>query len=231
VREWAPGTRPPRLVSGVQLTPGRLTDQCASLKSLLFFAYGLTFATPIEGAPAWASSACGVGDNPDTYLVQATMPAATTRAQAQQMMQALLAERFKLAAHWASKPGDVYALRIARGGAKIRAWSDQLAAATKGRKYGCPADDRNCNLIIEPDAPIADLVSMLSLTLRKPVADRTGLQGNYDATLEWAGDFSSNSSLPSLKTALRDNFGFELRQEKGEIRTLVIDHVEKLKAN
>jgi len=231
IREWAPGKRPPQGLIGIQLSPGRLSDVCAPLKALVFFAYGVTLADKMDGLPKWGSAPCGAIADANSYEVQATMPVATTRAQAQAMMQTLLAERFALAAHWTSQKGDVLLLEVGPGGAKIQPWTDEHAAAMKGRKFGCPEDDRECNNIIARNDSISDFAAILSSILHKLVIDRTGLAGNYDASLQWAGNFSQNSSLPSLEAALRDRFGFVLKAGKGPVRTLVIDHVERLKAN
>jgi uncharacterized protein (TIGR03435 family) len=47
------------------------------------------------------------------------MPAGTTPAQSREMLQTLLAERFKLAVHWETRQLPVYALRIALGKSKL----------------------------------------------------------------------------------------------------------------
>jgi uncharacterized protein (TIGR03435 family) len=76
------------------------------------------------------------------------------------------------------------------------------------------------------------LTGLLSLTLERPVIDRTGMTGSYYfGELKWAGDDSSGSSLPSLVTLMREQFGLELKVERGPVPALVIDHVEKPTAN
>ena len=231
IREWAPGKRPENITYGMHLEPGRLSNQCASLRVLVFFAFGVTLADKIVGLPSWSQAACGAIANSNTFKVEATMSPSTTPEQVRAMMQSLLAERFSLAAHWTTKEGDVLLLDVGPGGAKIQPWTEQHAAAMKGHKYGCPDDDRQCNNIIAKDSSVSDFANILSSILHRVVLDRTGLAGQYDVSLQWAGDFSQYSSLPSLQAALRDQFGFVLKPGKGPIRTLVIDHVARLKAN
>lgn len=54
------------------------------------------------------------------FNIQATMPAGATEKQVPQMLQALLAERFKLVIHRDTKDHSVYALVVAKGGPKLK---------------------------------------------------------------------------------------------------------------
>lgn len=220
------------IVVGIRTTPGRLSDQCATLKSLIFYAYHLSWFAPIDGLPKWASTPCSPDGNADTYIFQATMPPDTTDAQARLMMQALLADRFKLAVHWEKKPGSVYALVVAKGGFKGKPYDPKKDPPIYGNSIlPCPPEDRACHALPLSPGPISQLASALASILQRPVIDKTGLDGTYDLRLKWAGDLAANSPLPSLPTALKENFGLELKSETGEINVLVIDHAEKPSPN
>ena len=54
------------------------------------------------------------------FNIQATMPASATEKQVPQMLQALLADRFKLTFHRDSKDHAVYALIVGKGGSKLK---------------------------------------------------------------------------------------------------------------
>jgi len=54
------------------------------------------------------------------FNIQATMPAGATEKQVPQMLQALLADRFKLVIHRDTKDHSVYALVVAKGGSKLK---------------------------------------------------------------------------------------------------------------
>jgi uncharacterized protein (TIGR03435 family) len=60
--------------------------------------------------------------------------------------------------------------------------------------------------------------------------DKTGLTGKYDLTLTYSPDdgpaAASDSSAPSLFTALQEQLGLRLQPAKGPVETLVVDHVE-----
>jgi uncharacterized protein (TIGR03435 family) len=54
------------------------------------------------------------------FNIQATMPEGATEKQVPQMLQTLLAERFKLVIHRETKDQSVYALVVAKGGPKLK---------------------------------------------------------------------------------------------------------------
>jgi uncharacterized protein (TIGR03435 family) len=54
------------------------------------------------------------------FDIQATMPEGATEKQVPQMLQALLADRFKLVMHRETKDQSVYALVVAKGGSKLK---------------------------------------------------------------------------------------------------------------
>ncbi len=103
--------------------------------------------------------------------------------------------------------------------------------------------------------PISKLADALSRQLGRPVADKTGLTGTYDFTLDFdpegsmggrgmmmrlpdgpppgGGGGGGPSANPSeteaagLFTALQEQLGLKLEQKKGPLDMLVVDHSEK----
>jgi uncharacterized protein (TIGR03435 family) len=224
--------RVPLGLVGIQVLPGRVNSRCASLYTLVFFAYNLTLASPINGLPNWADAPCSDGSSANTYEVQATMPPDTTRAQAQLMMQTLLAERFKLLVHSETKTMSVLALVVGVGGFKPKPSDPDNDPPRAPGSLGCPPDDRACRMLVLGSAPVSALAQLLSNSLGRPVIDKTGLSGTYDFNvLKWAGDNSSGSPLPSLPTAVKEAFGLELKSENSAIEILVIDRAEKPSSN
>ena len=64
------------------------------------------------------------------------------------------------------------------------------------------------------------------------VVDRTGLTGNYEVTLRYAGQAVNGAErpaeeLPSLFTALQEQLGLKLESDKAELRILVVDRIER----
>jgi uncharacterized protein (TIGR03435 family) len=62
--------------------------------------------------PDWMSSA--------RFDISTKVPAGTTRAQSNVMLQNLLADRFKLVLHHSTKESSIYALLVAKGGPKLK---------------------------------------------------------------------------------------------------------------
>jgi uncharacterized protein (TIGR03435 family) len=86
--------------------------------------------------------------------------------------------------------------------------------------------------------PFESLISMLSTQAGAPVVDRTGLSGNFDATLRFSVGSAGPPSLdappqaaiddaPPLFTAVQDQLGLKLTRAKVPLDRLVIDHIER----
>jgi uncharacterized protein (TIGR03435 family) len=83
------------------------------------------------------------------FNIQATLPAGAGEKDVPQMLQGLLAERFKLVVHHESKEQSVYALVVAKGGPKLKpSEPDPPAAQSATDPAGGPKPDAP-----DPDAP------------------------------------------------------------------------------
>jgi len=96
--------------------------------------------------PKWANASCGYPDSAGTFTIEATMPGKTTRDQSRQMMQALLAERFKLAAHWETRQLPAYALRTLPGKSKLKESDPEKDPPNRPGSIGCPGEDLHCHI-------------------------------------------------------------------------------------
>ena len=78
------------------------------------------------------------------------------------------------------------------------------------------------------------LAGRLANQLGQPVADATGLKGEYDYSLYWVMDSTGRDATadvdsgPTLLTAIQDQLGLKLEATKAQIDVLVVDHVEKV---
>jgi uncharacterized protein (TIGR03435 family) len=129
----------------------------------------------------------------------AKMPPGTTGQQAAQMMQTLLAERFKLVFHRETKPMPVFALVVGKGGSKMK--EVETPAAPVG-----PPDGRaslqsrtaygpGMRIMMSPNGTrmagqmtMAQLCNALSRQLERPVLDQTELSGTYDVAITFMPD-------------------------------------------
>jgi uncharacterized protein (TIGR03435 family) len=236
-----------------QVDPGRFVYR-TTLDNLIGQAYRAFFPCPttkddsgncaFPGAPAWVFT--------DHFSIEATLPKgfpASSRSefmrgrtpQLNQMLQALLEDRFKLRVHWESRTMPVYALTVAKKGPRLTPTAgpaEQPMLLTSRLPNG---NSRSTFKYV--DTSMQDFATEWGDYMDHPVIDRTGLKGNFDFTLEWesepdepssngAGMIASRLHLgPSMFTALEENLGLKLETTKASVEVLVIDHVEQPSLN
>jgi uncharacterized protein (TIGR03435 family) len=98
---------------GVRMDAGRVEIDGLPLSDIINTAFRVKSYQVT--APSWLAS----GMNSPRFDIQATLPAGASTEQAPEMLQALLAERFKLTYHREKKDQPVYALIVAKGGPKL----------------------------------------------------------------------------------------------------------------
>jgi uncharacterized protein (TIGR03435 family) len=133
---------------------------------------------------------------------------------------------------------------------------DCEALRATGRDRGAPppfpqpGERPTCGMRLGPGQmagggyPLSQLATTLSSFVQRVVVDRTGLAGNFDFDLTWSPDqfqgggplgplpgserpVGSDSSAPSIFTALEEQLGLKLASQKGPVDVLVIDRVER----
>jgi uncharacterized protein (TIGR03435 family) len=178
----------------------------------------------LSGVPSWANSARYDID------ARAADPQADKR-QLRQMLESLLADRFRLAVHRETRDLPVYSLVAARSGPKLTRAAD--AAGPHG------VDFRDGGLIIiGRAATMEEFAQALSFRVGRRVTDRTGLDGRYDFRVEFTpdeaiprfGDEHPPAGDPdgsSLFTALQEQIGLRLQAAKGPVEIVVVDKVER----
>lgn len=153
----------------------------------------------------------------ERFDIDATFPGNTTPEQLRPMLQALLAERFKLALHKETRQLPTYALTVAKGGPKIHPVDE-----------GQPKTSGGVGHLEATRIGMRKLADLLARQEGVPVTDSTGLTGVFDFTLEWTPDNASPSDNgASIFTALQEQLGLKLDARKGPVEVLVIDAVEK----
>jgi uncharacterized protein (TIGR03435 family) len=196
----------------MQNQPGRFMATNITLRLLIRNAYQMQ-DSQITGGPSWIAS--------DHYDLIAKMPdgfqptfgpppaAGGPPTPIQQMLRALLAERFKLAVHNETKDAPIYALVVARSDGKLgpdlkKSEVDCTAVFAAARGRGMPpppppgppqAGERpQCGIRIGMGnlamggAPLPQFANSLAMFVGRTVQDKTGLTGNYDVTLTWTPD-------------------------------------------
>jgi len=98
--------------------------ECANLVMLIGYAFRV--APDRVTGPDWM-----MGPGSPRFDIAATIPQSTSENQAPEMLQSLLADRFKLALHHGITSQPVYALVVARGGLKVKAAAAAPTAAAE----------------------------------------------------------------------------------------------------
>jgi len=193
-------------------SPGRLVGTNASLDECIRWAYGVK-EYQISG-PGWLNSDAA------SYDIEAKAPPNTTPRQMRLMLRTLLGERFKLVLHRDTKLLPVYLLKVGKNG-------PHLERATLGADGGLTASGGRDGVRVTGDsATMETLAHRLSLDLDHPVFDKTGIQGTFRISLEWAREGDG----PSVFAALQERLGLRLEASKAPIEILVIDHAERIPA-
>jgi bla regulator protein blaR1 len=238
------GTRAPRESGGPGTDdPGRIHIPLITMKQLLKRAYGSYYE--ING-PEWISD--------QLYAMEATMPAATTKEQYEEMLRNLIAERFQLKFHPEKKEITGYTLIVAKSGPKLREGTSPSTPAAKdsppavgpdgfwvrpafpGPSLTIEGRPGNRNRIWGRQQTMADLVKILKSELAVPVSDGTGLSGKYDFTITYSGHLDpggaippaeDDSGLPDIFSAIQFQLGLKLERTKDTVEVMVVDHIER----
>jgi uncharacterized protein (TIGR03435 family) len=149
----------------------------------------------------------------------------------EKMLQALLAERFKLLVHKETKQVAGYALVLGKGGSKLTQPSAEDKHAFGVRREAGP-NGQVSNKMVARRVEMRDFAFLLLMTTQRPAIDRTGLAGEFNFDLEFApfDSDAADSSAPSLFTAIQQ-LGLRLETTKTPLDGLVIDRAERPEAN
>jgi uncharacterized protein (TIGR03435 family) len=192
--------------------PGRIASYYTTLKMLIMKAYDVK-SFQVSG-PAWLDT--------EMFDVVAKVPPGATQAQVSAMLRTLLIERFKLEVHREKKDIPVYALTVAKEGAKLKASDGPPAppAEELSESRSGPTIGKDGFPVLRPGAlaagPITNfrkgqarmqaanagiqaLADALSGQLDRLVVDETGLSGKYDWSLYWTPDRQGGLVSPLLR--------------------------------
>lgn len=188
---------------GLKVEGNRVDIGISSLSELIGMAYKVKYYQ-IQG-PDW------LGPMGSRFDILAKMPEGATKDDVPQMLQALLADRFKLTLHRTSKDSQVYALEIAKTGLKMKETPPDVPVVPSSDP-DAPKPDTNMKIsgtmekgmtvsnspagtqkvtmvdgVMHVEAskmPMPMLCEALSRYVDHPVVDMTELKGNYQVVLD-----------------------------------------------
>ena len=217
-----PGGREGPVGGSVRFTEEGVVGRNATLRRLIQAAYRLT-EYQVSRGPGWLDS--------DTFDVEAKTETPANNDQLRQMLQTLLADRFKLAAHRGSKEMPVYFLTVRKSGPgptlhelKVGEPPPELAGENLGM-WGSHQGDGPTVIMRGAMQDFALALAGPPFNIGRPVVDKTGLHGTYVGFLHWAVDGDEAIS------ALQDEFGLKIDSQKAPMEILLNDHAERPSEN
>jgi uncharacterized protein (TIGR03435 family) len=217
------------------------------VRDLILVAYGepgRSLPDPqLSGGPSWIDT--------DRFDVSAKTDAANAASvpAKQLMLRRLLADRFKLVTHTALVDVPMYALVLARSngalGPQLRRSEANCGIGEAGSVPPRlqPGETPRCVLAVVPPGTLtihgqtmSTMAFALTRTLNRPVVDRTGLTGAFDADAQFNPDGlpgwlpapagTPSSDAPAFFEALQEQLGLKLESTRGQVEMIVIDHIE-----
>lgn len=242
-------------------TPDGFIAGHVSLRELVQLAFGMR-PFQVQGAPSWFDDPYSVDARMDASKVDALQKLSPhDRILAREhMLQALLADRFKLTFRHETKEVSVFFLVIARNGPRLQE-AKPGSGAGFDLPYGTKApagmpnlrntDDDGKRTLTGVEIPISALVEIMTYHSGddRPILDKTGLTGNYDFTVRWVSSVDTaplppemspsdrraerrrRDADPDMLAAIEKQLGLKLESGRAPVEYIVIDHVERPSEN
>jgi bla regulator protein blaR1 len=214
---------PGDFITSVGGPPGRFEATNVTAKMLVQLAFNLP-ALQVSGGPSWVASqhfdvAAKISDAQWQDLNKLDYD--QRNQSIQHMLQSLLAQRFQLAVSHQQKDLLVFALVVAKTGAKLRLAGTSMPESSQRGELAIPMD--------QYDVPVSALASFLSAHFGRTVLDCTGLSKRYDISLkiEVPEENSPDEVNSAIFRALEDQLGLKLVTRRYVVDTISIDHMEQ----
>ena len=235
---------------GFQVLPsGRLVITNVPLLLIVAQAYDVPFqSNRLSGGPEWLRS--------DRFDIEATPPAGAIPADApskvrdqmiRQMLQTLLADRFKLTVRREMKEQPVYAAVVGKNGSKLEKSKLEekdcdAVASTSTIGTTCHSFNGGRGRGLHGQAvDISDMVTFVSNWTDRPVVDKTGLKGLFNVQTDgWlpmqtgpppAADAKGEDGklLADQPTIFEifERLGLKLEPQRAPVEMFVVEHAEK----
>jgi len=222
---------------------GRYELQAVNLLDLIHAAYGVD-PERVYGGPAWLEI--------ERFDVTAKAPNGSTAESRKLMLQALLADRFKLVFHHDTKPMPAYGLTVAKSG--------KLQAAGGGGESGCnfkveSAPQQPQQAPAPGGAAPTIAIPVLSYTCKsvsmaafaeglpsvpagpnldnKPVTDQTGLEGVYDFSFQYTPTIPPGANINVIgqqqpfADVMEKELGLKLQSTTAPLPVITVDSAQK----
>jgi uncharacterized protein (TIGR03435 family) len=153
-------------------------------------------------------------------------------AQMKLMVQTLLADRFKLKFHRESRNLPVYVISLGAAAPKLFPPKDEETHAIRIMPQTSPDQKIVSYHVVATRFSLTQLTDTFARQLGRVIVNQTGLNGDFDFTLDLTPDEDRPNPLdPSLiMTAMREQLGLTLTSQKAPVDFFVVDSAEKVLA-
>ena len=218
-------TNPNPFMTGGVLRGGRYDLRRATMVDLIRIAYDVDPDT-VLGGPNWLET--------DRFDVVAKVPPGTSPETIKLMLQALLADRFKLVLHKDKKLMPAFVLTLGKGKPKLKeadgsgntGCQPQLQKPEPGT---IPYAMVSCrNMTTQGFARMLRLMAGAYMT--SPVIDSTDLKGTWDFDIKWTGRAQlgqAGADGISIFDAVDKQLGLKLEAQKVPTPVLIVDSVNQ----
>jgi uncharacterized protein (TIGR03435 family) len=215
---------------GSVLRAGKYVNRDVTMLGLIEAAYQVK-QDMIAGGPGWVAS--------DLFDIVARVPAGTKMAETNQMVQSLLAERFKLVVKHETRPAPRYVLTVGKGGSKLKPASGSGKGCQPVQQPGGgPGSDSPFlqNILVACQnltaAEIADNLYRMAGGgyFDHDLIDQTKLSGSFDFKLEWTAPVAlvaKGADGISIFEAVDKQLGLKLELADVPMPALVIESVNR----
>jgi uncharacterized protein (TIGR03435 family) len=212
-------------MTGGVLRGGRYDLRRATMVDLIRIAYSVDPDT-VLGGPNWLET--------DRFDVIAKAPPITSPEVVKQMLQALLADRFKLVLHKDMKPLPAFVLTLGKGKPKLKESDGSGNTGCQGQPQKpepgtVPYAMVSCRNVTM-DAFAQNLRLMAGAYMTNPVVNSTGLQGSWDFDIKWTGRAllaQAGADAITIFDAVDKQLGLKLEPQKAPAPVLVVDSVNE----
>jgi|ERR1017187_331460 uncharacterized protein (TIGR03435 family) len=215
-------TASPSSPSGV-FRSGRYVLRQATMLDLIAVAYGVE-NDKVLGGPSWLEN--------DRFDVIAKAPPATSPETIKLMLQAMLADRFKLLVHKDTKPVPAFVLTMGKGKPKLKKPDGAGTPGCEFHREGLNSGGATHELISCRDATIEEFTQLLRTWAREyltaPLVDSTGLKDSWDFDFRWDTRntlMQSGASGTSIFDAVDKQLGLTLSLQNVPMPVIIVDSV------
>jgi len=207
----------------------------------------------LSGGPAWArSEKYDIEATPGTSAIPPGLSAKAREDRARVMLQALLADRFKLNVRRETKQLPAYVVVPAKNGPKLKTANIQENDCPEAPPAdgGLPCHVINGGMgrgLHAKAVTVSDILSFVENWSDRPIVDKTGIQGLFEVETDGFAPLRSRPIPPGAEPSAEDiaiadparptvfmifdRLGLKMESQRAPVEVFVIDHVEKPSEN